>query len=211
MSDQEKEIFAYLSEVLDNLKILDKKISIKHSSSRQAQILNLIECFNSIAESDIYSKGNQRFGEYTMSLIISHLKHLKKYSSLEKISSNKYKFDLILSKICFLIKSLPNSFNLSESDFECLPIDDPRKQLLLSKSTIITLDQDLISKQIVPFIKAFNILKAVYFKTCKFKGSKFKDLLISSYLLYFSFNYKACKKVVIKSNLKSDLDSIYQL
>ena len=214
MSQTADEIFATLTHLSKSLKNLVEKVPKAESQSFDSRLEKLEDfhkTFTSITNSEIYSAGNQQFGEYTMSLILSYLKKLDRNSSLEKFKSNKYKFDLILSKLSLLMRSLPHSFNLSESDYECLSDDHPRKKKLLSVSNIISLDQAIISKQLKPFIKKYNTIKAAFYKICKYKSSSFRNLMLTSLMAFYTLFYKKCKKAIAKCDLKSNVEPMYQL
>ena len=214
MSQTADEIFATLTHLSKSLKNLVEKVPKAESQSFDSRLEKLEDFhknFTSITNSEIYSAGNQQFGEYTMSLILSYLKKLDRNSSLEKFKSNKYKFDLILSKLSLLMRSLPHSFNLSESDYECLSDDHPRKKKLLSVSNIISLDQAIISKQLKPFIKKYNTIKAAFYKICKYKSSSFRNLMLTSLMAFYTLFYKKCKKAIAKCDLKSNVEPMYQL
>lgn len=214
MSNLADEIFATFTKVSSTLKTLKEKVSKSESQSFESRLEKLEDfhkTFTSITNSEIYSTGNQQFGEYTMSLILSNLKKLERNSSLEKFKSNKYKFDLILSKLSLLMRSLPHSFKLPESDFECLPDDHPRKKHLSSITNTISLDQETISKQLKPFIKKYNSIKAAFYKICKYKSSSFRNLMLTTLMTYYTLFYKKCKKAIAKCDLKSNVEPMYQL
>jgi hormone-sensitive lipase len=201
-------IIKNLSERLDNP---DKKpANHKKDSSRLTQVTQYLSQFNQVIQSDLFISGNQKFCEYTMTLLLNYLKKLTPYS---KNLSNKYKrlkFDLTLTKIDLLTQSLPNSLNLSEDDFECLPDDHPRKIRASSITSTITEDQSLISKQLLPFIDKYNALKAVFYISTKYKSSSFKSMLTGTLLLYFFIFKSKCRRIIKKSDLNSNIEPMYQ-
>ena len=92
MSQTADEIFATLTHLSKSLKNLVEKVPKAESQSFDSRLEKLEDFhknFTSITNSEIYSAGNQQFGEYTMSLILSYLKKLDRNSSLEKFKSNK--------------------------------------------------------------------------------------------------------------------------
>lgn len=153
---------------------------------KHADLRKISQWFHEFVVSELFQSGNAESG---LPVIERFLKYLQIIQIALSLNSKSRKNEILktVPKLKMLTRYITSAFALSKDDLSCLPQDHPRKIAIQAITTTVILEKfSEISKQLENFNKKFDTIKAVYYKTFKYKPSISKNLLTGWLLITLS-------------------------
>ena len=164
--------------------------SLKHQLREFTILINITNEYSAFIASDLYKSGNHLAGKLVFEKILHYSKILEEISTKtnSKITRDQ-KTEIILAvrKIKGALEYNFFAFNLKKNDFFCLDEEHERKVALRSITTIIPVQNpELLSEQVEAMFEIINVMKAVMYKTYKYKESTCRNLMTGWLVIYYS-------------------------